>query len=186
MQVAKGIRKVWLGLAAAVAVSSVLGAYAFADYTTGWYPWHMYTQGSRNAQILNKAYGYLGQNLGLNCKDFARRVVKEASNYHVTLPPTLPDDSGWYWNYDVNLVGMSGGIYSVQPGWLVQMNWRKDDGTITPHTAIVYAVTGTGVYFIESNWCSNNCKTVSSQPRFVSFSDFLNRVGTKYSVYYIL
>ena len=179
------MRKAWIGSAAAVVLLLAFGVYAFADYTTGWYPWHTYTQASRNFLIVNKAYSYLGQYVGLNCKDWARKVVKEASN-HVTLPSTYPDANGWYWYYDVNVVGMSGGIRSVQPGWIVQMNWRKDDGTITPHTAIVSSVTGTGVYFIESNWCSNNCMIVSATPRFVSFADFESRVGTKYSVYYIL
>ncbi|MFA6308093.1 MAG: hypothetical protein WCS88_02625 [Patescibacteria group bacterium] len=149
-----------------------------ATYST-W--WSNLGQIGRNQAILDRAYRDINRYVGLNCKDWARKVVYDASKGVVTLPTTLPNASGWYFAYSPYLVGMSGGIRSVQPGWIVQINWRLSDGSITPHTFIVVGRSPYGINVIESNWCAYN-KVCT---RYISFSDFAQKVS-RYTCYYVI
>ena len=96
------------------------------------------------------------------------------------------------WGFDANV----GGQYSsmpiewAQPGDIVQMRIKTASGGITPHTAIIYAINSTGVRFIDSNYCPNNCGIVKIHPptSYMSFDDFYNLLEDTYtfSVYWIL
>ncbi len=142
--------------------------------------WSQYTQAERNMAIVYRAYDNIGQYVGQNCKEWVRTVVYSASNGMVTLPATLPNASGWYFGYSRYLVGMSGGITSVHQGSLVQMRWRLDNGTITPHTMIILYRASNGVMVIESNWCQSNCMRVNT--RFITFTEFNSHV-VNYTTY---
>lgn len=139
------------------------------------------TQQQRNEAIASRALQDLNRNVGLNCKEWARKVVKEASGNVVLLPQTLPNASGWYWADSPYVVGMSGGIRGVQRGWVVQTNWRLSNGTITPHTFIVLSRTSSGVNIIESNWAA----PLTVKQRYVSFATFEAQVPL-YSSHYII
>lgn len=144
--------------------------------------WSSMTQAERNMAILYRADRDNGRYVGLNCKEWVRRVLLDASGGLVYLPQTLPNESGWYFAYSRYLVGMCGGIRYVNQGWIVQMNWRRTDGVIIPHTLIIAGRSPSGIYVIESNWCMNNCMTVAY--RWISFTDFEAR-AVRYSCYYV-
>lgn len=165
-----------------ISIVSVPSAHSWnTDADRAW--WRSLSQGARNQAILDRAAKDIGKYVGLNCKKWVQKVVPEASRGVVTIPQTLPyaDGSGWYWDYSPYVVGMSGGIRAVQPGWIIQMNWLLGEGW-TPHTAIVVGKTSTGVYLIESNWCNPPCYKVNL--RWVSFTDF-DAKAFRYTVYYI-
>ncbi len=147
--------------------------------------WRSLSQAARNQAIVERAYQNLGQNVGMNCKEWARWVVRDASRGTVNLPPTLPTDSGWYFGYSPYLVGMSGGIRSVASGWIVQSIWhlysnRTHAWYNTPHTMIVLGRGGDGVYVIECNWVAAG--TVGA--RWITFSEFDSKV-IAHSSYYV-
>lgn len=144
--------------------------------------WSSMTQTERNMAILYRADRDNGRFVNLNCKEWVRRVVLDASGGLVYLPQTLPNESGWYFASSRYLVGMCGGIRSVNQGWIVQMNWRRNDGVIVPHTLIIAGRSSSGIYVIECNWCMNNCMTVAY--RWISFTDFEAR-AVRYSCYYV-
>lgn len=143
--------------------------------------WRSLSQAARNQAIIERAWRDNGRYVGLNCKEWVRKVVYDASKTVVNLPATLPNASGWYFASSPYLVGMSGGIRSAQPGWIVQTNWKLRDGTTTPHTLIVTARGSTGIYIIESNWCSSYAVC----ERFVSFATFESQVP-RYTCYYVI
>lgn len=117
----------------------------------------------------------------LNCKEWARKVVLDVSMGSVNLPQTLPDANGWYWASSPYTVRTSTPIQNVKPGWILQMNWRLNNGTVTPHTAIVIGTDPYGIYLAESNVVAVN--TVST--RYVTYAQF-NASIVRWSVYYIL
>lgn len=143
-------------------------------------PWHALPQWQRNQAIVDATYrdldGYGGQ-----CKVWAQNVVWRASKYHVWLPPNAPDAYGWYWRQDQHTVGMSKIIEHIRPGEIIQMHWRKADGAITPHTAIVVGVSSFGMYWVDSNFVQR--LTVGLHR--VSYGEFRSR-AVSYSVYYVL
>lgn len=141
--------------------------------------WRSYSQAERNMLILYKAYGYNGQYGYCNCKEWVRKIVLEASNGVVNIPATLPDASGWYFGSSPYLIGMSGGIRGAGQGTLVQLNWRFNDGSTSPHTMIVSGRTTDGVSVIEANWIS--CRVTT---RWISFSEF-DRHVVRYSTYIV-
>lgn len=144
--------------------------------------WSSMSQAERNMAILYRADRDNGKFVNLNCKEWVRRVVLDASGGLVYLPQTLPNESGWYFASSRFLVGMCGGIRSVNQGWIVQMNWRRTDGVIIPHTLIIAGRSPSGINVIECNWCMNNCMTVAY--RWISFTDFEAR-AVLYSCYYV-
>ena len=157
--------------------------------------WKALSQTARNGAILDRAGQDLGQNVGLQCKPWVSLVVSSASTgvasttQTVTSPTNMTTNAnGWAWYQPSQfIVGMSTNIRYVQPGWIIQM--RLHDPTthafINPHTAIVQAISGSGVTFVDSNYVGTN--TVGTH--YMTFSDFEARVlenGVyQYSVYYV-
>lgn len=142
--------------------------------------WRSLTQAQRNSAIACRGELDIGRYVGQNCKEWTRTAVLGASHGVVSLPQTLPDAYGWYWAYSPYLVGMSGGIRSVQRGWMVQMRWRKNNGAITPHTFIIRSRDASGISVVECNWTPLTVTT-----RWISFSEFESRV-TNYSCHYAI
>lgn len=140
--------------------------------------WHDWSQITRNQAIVDRTYQDNTHYVGKNCKEWARTVVYAASGGAVTIPSTQPNLYQWY--ADNNVVGRSGLIQYVQPGEIIQMKLASG----TEHTAIVLAVSGLGVTFIESNWYSQTYPNYVFT-KYVSFTDFYNQVNS-YSIYYIL
>lgn len=142
--------------------------------------WRNLSQAERNMSILYKADSYNNRLGYYNCKEWARKVVLEASRNVVYLPSTLPNGNGWYYGYSPYLVGMSGGIRSSAQGTIVQLNWRLNNGTITPHTMIVASRTGSGINVIEANWSPGKVAY-----RWIPFTEFDAKV-TRYSCYFVV
>jgi len=140
--------------------------------------WHNLTQAQRNQAILTRAYQNNGQYVNMNCKQWASRVVLDASASCVTLPLTNIND--WYWEASPNVSGRSGLLQYAVPGEIVQMKVISSNG---PHTAIVYSITSTQVTFIESNWCKPPCNIVNL--RTLTFTTFYGQVSN-YTIYKIL
>ncbi len=136
--------------------------------------WHTWSQATRNQAIVDETFEDNDEYVGLSCKEWVRDVVLRASSRVVTIPPTASNLYTWKRSSDV--VGRSGLIEYAQPGEIVQMYLNS----AIEHTAIVLAVSTTGVTFIESNW--NSDKVVHT--RFVSFSKFRKQVKN-YSIYYV-
>lgn len=63
--------------------------------------WHNLTQAQRNQAILTRAYQDNGQNVGLNCKQWASAVVTSASGNCTTLPTTFAAFYGQVSNYTI-------------------------------------------------------------------------------------
>jgi hypothetical protein len=137
--------------------------------------WHSWSQYIRNQAIIDQTYQYNNTYVGLNCKLWVRKVVKDASGGLVTIPST--SSNLYTWIPDNNVVGRSGLLQYAQPGEIVQMLLKSG----IEHTAIVLAVAPTGVTFIESNW--NGDEVVHT--RFVTFTKFKEQVRS-FSIYYIL
>ncbi|MFH1565511.1 MAG: hypothetical protein ABIC82_06805 [bacterium] len=143
--------------------------------------WHEWSQGVRNQAIVEATYKYLNRYVGVSCKVWVQKVVREASNGVVDVPMTV-DPPGWYWYSSKYVLGRSGRIENVMPGEIVQMDLTnyKD-----PHTAIVLARSPYSVTFVESNWCDKNCQIV--RIRSVSFATFYSQVcGSNFTIYQIL
>ncbi len=147
--------------------------------------WRNLSQADRNMIILQRAYRDNGQYVGLNCKMWAQKVVSDASRGVVTLPQTLPTAEGWYYTYSPYLVGMSGGIRSVQPGTIIQMRYKWASGTITVHTMFVTWRSSTAFGVIESNVPAGSLTVGTRNNAALSFSDFERNVQ-QYSCYYVI
>jgi hypothetical protein len=143
--------------------------------------WHGWQQWIRNQAIVDRTYQDLNRNVGLNCKEWVRKVIRDASMGDVVIPQTLPNENGWYWASHRYVVGRSTTINYVRPGDILQMNWRLNSGATTPHTAIVLSVGTTGFTVVESNWSATN--TVGT--RYITFSEWRSKVPL-WSVYSIL
>lgn len=126
---------------------------------TDW--WKNMWQFSRNWYILTRANQDKDLPVGLNCKEWARKVVLDASKNVVYLPQTSPDSNGWSWNSSAYTQKLQS-IYWANYGDVVQMNLSSG-----PHTAIIYSNDLTNICWIESNWNLDNtvhirCQTVDS------------------------
>lgn len=141
--------------------------------------WKNQTQVSRNWAIMMRGNQDKDRYVGLNCKEWARKVVSDASHGVVSLPSTYPDPNGWQW-YSNPYTSKLSSIYAASFGAVVQMKLASG-----PHTAIVLSNDGTNICWIESNW--NLDSTVHS--RCQSIQQFLNSVtsgGTqRYSAYIV-
>lgn len=163
------MKKLFFTLALVVSTTSLYSINAFAG------DWHALTQAVRNQAIVNKTYQDDNKDVGLNCKEWVRKVVYDASKGLVSIPSTA--SNLYTWLPDNNVSGRSGLIQYARPGEIVQMLLSSG----IEHTAIVLAVAPTGVTFIESNW--NNDETVHT--RFVTFTKFKSQVRS-FSIYNIL
>ena len=157
--------------------------------------WKALSQASRNQLILDRTAQDIGNNVGIECKPWASKVVNEASTGVASLTQTVTSPTnmttnayGWgLYQPHTYTVGMSVDIRNVQPGWIVQMRLHNPTthAFISPHTAIVAGKTSTGVTFVDSNYVGTN--TVGTH--FMSFTDFESRTYEngvyQYSVYYV-
>lgn len=161
-------------LTTAAVVLFVFAPSAFAEN----FAWHyLLTQSERNQAIISRARQDLGKNVNLNCKEWVRKVVRDASGGDVVIPQTLPDLNGWYWAYAQWVVELCMDIRNVERGTVLQTNWVRMG---SPHTLIVQSVTSTGIWIIDSNRCGPT--TVCE--KFYSFADF-NNIAPAYTVHYI-
>ena len=140
--------------------------------------WHEWSQTTRNQAIVDKSYADLGK-WGGQCKKWVQKVVSLASGGAVTIPGNMPDPNDYRWYSGAYVVGMITNIRNVKPGWIVQMKFKSNG---VPHTFIVVGVTSSGMYVVESNYNKNEMVGL----RFWTFTDFDTKVGSFYSLYYIL
>lgn len=118
--------------------------------------WHYrLTQAQRDANILRAALSVPdGTNVGVECKEWVRRVVKSASHNVVTVPPTTATQWWvWQWNPDVEAVATDrwDGV-PWPPGQILQAEVRTKTGGTVPHTMVVVSADRYRVTVIESNW----------------------------------
>jgi hypothetical protein len=110
--------------------------------------------------ILTRANRDLNVYVGIECKPWISRIVKDATG--VTVPSTSPDAYGWSWSAS-NHFNQVWGIGSAVVGDFVQLNYVKG----RPHTFLITSVSSTGVNVIESNWS----KSLMVTSRFIPFTD---------------
>lgn len=117
-----------------------------------------------------------------NCKEFARKVILEATG--VSVPATYPNASGWQWSPLSSRVQLFADsrqssprpIYGVDSGDVLQMYSRY----YGVHTAIVRQNLGSSLQFLESNYPTGTVRNTRTQ----SLSDFLAEM-TGWSAYRI-
>jgi len=141
-----------LGVAAALGHAALVQAHS----PSGAVPWHDISQEFRNYLIVQ--YGSLDRGkIGGECKPWVQDVVYRASGQHVWLPQTVPDANGWYWADDPHVGRRDGAdIIEIDPGEIVQMQWRFLNGETTPHTFIVWQTYWHGFDWLDSNWVATN------------------------------
>lgn len=142
--------------------------------------WHGLSQSQRNAEILDVALDQVGNYTGLQCKHWVQEVVFEASDGAV-YPPTNKNNYTWNSHSKVRTLPKPFPINAVQPGHIIQMQWKNRNGTVYPHTAIVKSKTSTKMTWVDCNW--NGDETVTTHS--VKFTDFNSAVGHNYNVYEI-
>jgi len=142
--------------------------------------WHGLSQSQRNNHIVTRASRDLGRNVGVECKEWVRNVVRGVSNVNI---PSNANNYTWSTVSSNHCVRMLKPfpISWVQRGQIIQMEWRSRSGTIYPHTATVLSNNGTTMTWIDSNWLGDT--TVRTHE--VSVRNFELRVGTNYNVYEI-
>lgn len=154
----------------------------YADIT--W--WRGLSQAARNQLILERAYRDLGVNVGKNCKEWVQlSVVPGASRGVASVPATYPNPDGWTWYWGPYATVQYTNIRQAQPGWIVQMEIPLKAGGRTPHTAIVFGRSATGIYWLDSNWRGDTTVRLHFQT-FAEFESWTLVNGTyRYSVYSI-
>lgn len=115
-----------------------------------------------NQKILNEADIQAKANVwGGECKVWVQNIVKKATGR--TIPTTYTDLGTYYqtqWNYgsDVRVVWQACYICltrfpNLLPGQIIQLRWREGSPYYGgPHTAIIKAVSPTGMEWYDSNW----------------------------------
>ncbi len=173
--VMKRSRIVWFAMTMLIGLVTSIGFATDSDW------WHGLSQSSRDSIILSKALSHVGENTGLQCKEWVRDVVKEASQNSVTIPATKPNKYQWYSHPYVYGIPQPSPVTWATPGSIIQMKWVAPNGNVTPHTAIVKSHTSSGMNWIDCNWDSDTKVKV----HFVSYSSFANAVGSSYTIYFI-
>lgn len=131
--------------------------------------WHCMTQAAREGAIIYRAYQDDGKKVGLNCKEWARKVVYDASGGAVWLPST--NSSNYYWEPHPYVYGFSSLLQYAHSGDIVQMRW-KAALNYGPHTAIIIQVSSTGVCFMELNYLND----LTVRIRSLTHAEFYNQV----------
>lgn len=163
------------GLGVLALVCSVATASSLANW------WHGLSQSQRNTEILDVALDQVGDYTGMQCKHWVQEVVDEASQGAV-YPPTNKNNYTWNSHSKVRTLPKPFPINAVQPGHIIQMQWRNNNGTVYPHTAIVKSKTSTKMTWVDCNWYGDETVTTHS----VLFTDFYTAVnGYNYNVYEI-
>lgn len=166
-------------LSVVAAVIACLAIVATATATV--IGWHGLSQSQRNSRIINRAMGDLGDDMNMQCKEWVRLVVREASDGEVVIPSTRSNNYQWYSHPYVQAMLMPYPINAVQPGQIIQMRWTNNGNTV-PHTAIVLSRTSSGMTWIDCNWL-NNDETVRTH--YMTYNYFNTHVGYNYTVYEI-
>src|SRR2546423_1136356 len=99
-------------------LASVFTATAVAATFT-W--WHGLTQSSRNQCIVTAAIAENGMVTGETCKNWARRIVRQASQNEVTIPATAASNYQWLPSPDVYAPQMCLPIQNAAVGSVIQM-----------------------------------------------------------------
>ena len=161
-------------LAACVAV--VTSAVAA---TTGW---HGLSQSQRDNRIKMRALAELGHSTGLQCKEWVREVVDDASSGEVIIPATRPNNYQWYNHPYIQSYSQGCPPPGVAPGRIIQMVWHnQSNNNVSPHTAIVYSTTSSGMTWIDCNWQGDGVVRM----HYVSYTNFQACVGSEYTLYKI-
>ena len=143
--------------------------------------WHGLSQSQRNSRIINRADNDIGDYTGQSCKEWVRDVVEDASDGLVTIPSTRSNNYQWYSHPYVAPCLHPFPINWVQPGQIIQMRWTNNNGTTTPHTAIVLSKTSSSMTWLDCNWQGDEVVRTHS----MTFNYFNNHVGSYYTVYEI-
>jgi hypothetical protein len=161
-----------------VCFSLLASTQAKAQICKAW--WAMSLAEKRQA-ILATAQSYgNGQYVGKECKEWVREVVSRASGGSVVIPANQND---WSWYPSPNVGTYSYCVAYPSAGDIIQMRWRTDPWTTTPHTMIIYATDGGGMYVIDANWY---CKSAPQcvYRHYISYADFRAK-ALAYNVYFI-
>lgn len=162
-----------------VALFGLVCSAAAAPSLANW--WHGLSQNQRNAEIREVALDQVGDSTGMQCKHWVQEVVYEASQGAV-YPPTNKNNYTWNSHSKVRALPKPFPINAVQPGHIIQMQWRNNNGTVYPHTAIVKSRTSTKMTWVDCNWNGDESVITHS----IRFTDFYNAVdGHNYNVYEI-
>ncbi len=140
-------RQVILGVVASVFVPKAL-AHGKAPQS-----WTKLSQSKKNLRIVSAALAEVGKLSKLSCKEWVRKVVRNASDSHIEIKPNdtnnlhawLADDTG-----HISVVGSS--IENSKAGHLVQMILKSG----WEHTAVIVEVNSSkkAVTFVDSNFDS--------------------------------
>jgi hypothetical protein len=152
--------------------------------------WHsQLTQAQRNSYLVTIAQLQLGT-YGGECKPWVQNTVSMLCG--VGIPANATILNPWYWQPSANNFVQQLPNNCIVPGCIIQMRWTNQpkpngNGNITPHTAIVAAVTSAGMVWIDSNWQADKYGNPDGIVRthFVDFGTFAKDVGAYYSVYII-
>ncbi len=150
-------------------------------------PWHNLTQAQRNQFILSAGVAQNGMylrsvqfpGLPMQCKEWVQNVVYRASGGAVWLPSNY---SNFEWNghsWVYSLPGMS--VQACQSGQIIQMEILGRNGQYGPHTAIVWQVYSSGIYFLDCNYGGDG----RVQIHYLSFADY-SKIVRRYTVYTVL
>lgn len=167
-----------------VLVASVVLCLAFvtaasAAVTTGW---HNLSQTQRNRLILARANQDLGRNTGLQCKEWVRQVVKDASGNEVVIPSTRSNNYEWNGHRYVASYSRTCPPRGIAPGHIIQMVWtNQSNGVTNPHTAIILSSTSSGMTWIDCNWLRDERVRIHE----VTYEQFERSTGYRFTVYKI-
>ena len=175
-------------LIVALALSAVLFVVPSSPAVAAGTWWDSLSQPEKNRSIIYRAdYDAAGNRpVYLNCKEWVREVVRSASGGVVVIPPTLPNADGWYWADHPKCQRQWIGIRNAEHGMVCQLNWTQLNGVVTSHTFIVSCKDSNGFWVAESNWGSANKNPIRAAYRYITFTEFEQRVGSKYSIYRII
>ena len=167
-----------------VLVASIVLCLAFvtaatASVMTGW---HGLSQTQRNRLILARANRDLGRDMNMQCKEWVRLVVKDASQNEVAIPSTRANNYEWNNHRYVTSYPRACPPRGIVPGHIIQMVWtNQSNGVTNPHTAIILSSTSSGMTWIDCNWQRDEVV----RTHYVSYSQFEVCVGYLYTIYKI-
>jgi hypothetical protein len=143
------------------------------------------TVAQARSALLREARADIGRNVGEDCKNWMRTVVRRAVP-GCMVPSTSPNADGYEWASSPGWAGMNAPLENLEAGQILQM--RLHAPTRTPHTALVGGRNRSGLTLIHSNYHSRTRPNTVTEDTF-AFADFYARLrdpangGYRYSVY---
>lgn len=137
--------------------------------------WHDLTQTQRNQAIVSEASSWTTGDDGVNCKEWVRTVVKNASDDAVNIPSSI---SYCEWGSHTYVQERNVDISSAWSGDLLQMELTSTNG---PHSAVIISKQLSGLIIRE---CNLNLDGDVNDARYISYDDFDNMVNC-YTIYYV-